>query len=194
MEKDWSNETIFLVNDEGDFVQCDLLFSFENEKKEKVIVYTNNNFDDEGNKLVYANILENGRLRSVDDAKTWEHIKKVMAHMKQYPGALFHMKTRQIYTIYGSECLIGKASSNDIVIDEASIDLQQVKILKKEEEYYIEDLGSLNGTFVEGKRLIPHRITHLNIDTIVKFGDEEFLFTYDDDFDVDMIKDYKKMN
>lgn len=55
---------------------------------------------------------------------------------------------------------IGRAPYNDIVVDEAGVSRHHARIRKVPEGYWIEDLGSRNGTFVnkspvegEGMRL-----------------------------------------
>jgi len=47
---------------------------------------------------------------------------------------------------------IGRKSGNDIVIDNIGVSGFHANILKEGENFYIEDLNSLNGTFVDGKK------------------------------------------
>lgn len=48
---------------------------------------------------------------------------------------------------------IGRKSENDIVIDNIGVSGFHAKILKEGESFYIEDLNSLNGTFVDGEKV-----------------------------------------
>lgn len=45
--------------------------------------------------------------------------------------------------------------------------------------FYIEDRGSMNGTFVNGQRLSPGQPVRLRPDDICKFGNLKFRFTGD---------------
>lgn len=52
-------------------------------------------------------------------------------------------------------------------------------ILKEQEKYYIVDLGSTNGTFLDGKRIQPGVKEELVDGSHLKFADEEFTFNID---------------
>jgi hypothetical protein len=47
---------------------------------------------------------------------------------------------------------IGRADGNDIVIDHENVSQQHATVLLTNDRWYIQDLGSSNGVFVEGKR------------------------------------------
>ena len=49
--------------------------------------------------------------------------------------------------------LIGRASSNDIVVDDVEVSRQHAGIRGDRGGHWIEDLGSRNGTFVNGVQL-----------------------------------------
>jgi pSer/pThr/pTyr-binding forkhead associated (FHA) protein len=48
---------------------------------------------------------------------------------------------------------IGRSRENDILIDSRSISAFHAKITREEGQYFIEDLNSLNGTYVRGKKV-----------------------------------------
>jgi pSer/pThr/pTyr-binding forkhead associated (FHA) protein len=48
---------------------------------------------------------------------------------------------------------IGRKEDNDIVIDNHAVSGHHAKILREEDDFFIEDLGSLNGTFVNGFKI-----------------------------------------
>ena len=51
------------------------------------------------------------------------------------------------------EMIIGRDASSDLVIDAPGVSRQHARIVRQGDGYYIEDLKSSNGTFVNGKRL-----------------------------------------
>lgn len=48
---------------------------------------------------------------------------------------------------------IGRSSENDIQIKDLSVSRNHLKISRKNEKYYVEDLGSTNGTYIHGQRV-----------------------------------------
>jgi len=68
---------------------------------------------------------------------------------------------------------IGRDSTNHIMIDDASISRKHAKFLSKENEYFIHDLGSGNGTFVNQKE-VEH--IKLNDGDRITLGEQEMIF------------------
>jgi pSer/pThr/pTyr-binding forkhead associated (FHA) protein len=67
------------------------------------------------------------------------------------PGKKFLLNT--------SEITIGRESSNDIVVNEAEISRKHARLTIQSGGYVVEDMGSTNGTYVNGQRLIgPHSL------------------------------------
>lgn len=62
---------------------------------------------------------------------------------------------------------IGRSDDNDIQIKDSTVSSQHAKIVTYYEASYIEDLGSTNGTFVNGKRIQKHI---LNPGDVVSLG------------------------
>ena len=74
-------------------------------------------------------------------------------------------KGRTIY-LRDSVTMIGRVSSNDIVVEETWVSRQHANIRKQPNGYWIEDLSSQNGTFVNGERVSPEGQRLRNMDRI----------------------------
>lgn len=51
---------------------------------------------------------------------------------------------------------IGRKEGNDLVIDNPAISGSHAQIVQEEENFFIEDLGSTNGTYVNGQKITRH--------------------------------------
>jgi pSer/pThr/pTyr-binding forkhead associated (FHA) protein len=69
---------------------------------------------------------------------------------------------------------IGRADFNDVVISDPSVSTSHAKLQRRDDIWMLSDLGSTNGTFVEGERLSGE--VPLGPGTTVKFGDVAVLF------------------
>jgi len=89
------------------------------------------------------------------------------------PGAAF--------TLEGDQMTIGRDSTNEIVINDAEISRRHARLTFQGGKYVLEDLGSTNGTFVNGQRLAGPRV--LKAGEVVSFGEQIVLVfeasTYD---------------
>ncbi len=74
---------------------------------------------------------------------------------------------------------IGRGDYNDIVIGDPSVSTMHAKLQRREAIWILTDLGSTNGTFVEGERLSGE--TPLSPGTTLRFGDVLALFEPLDD-------------
>lgn len=72
--------------------------------------------------------------------------------------------------------LVGRDVTNDVVIGDAEVSRQHARITRTPGGYVLEDLGSTNGTFVNGERLTTPRI--LNPGDLIAFG-ETVTITFD---------------
>ncbi len=60
-------------------------------------------------------------------------------------GESFELKSDETY--------IGRSPENDIQIRDKSVSRNHLKLIRKEDEYFIRDLKSTNGTFVDGEKI-----------------------------------------
>jgi pSer/pThr/pTyr-binding forkhead associated (FHA) protein len=74
---------------------------------------------------------------------------------------------------------IGRAEYNDIVLPEESVSTQHAKLQRRDGIWILVDLGSTNGTFVDGEKIEGE--TPLAPGSTVRFGDASVVFEPDDD-------------
>src|SRR5260370_17909560 len=77
----------------------------------------------------------------------------------------------------GNAVVIGRHPACDIRITDDTVSRRHACILEQDDGYYVEDLGSRNGTYVNGRKLAsPVRLSNLDkiniFDTTVKFRDD----------------------
>ncbi|MDH5506869.1 MAG: FHA domain-containing protein [Anaerolineae bacterium] len=77
------------------------------------------------------------------------------------PGKVFELTKTEMY--------IGRDTTNEISINDAEISRRHVRLLKQGSGYSIEDLGSTNGTFVNGERISG--VFVLQPGQTIRFGD-----------------------
>ncbi|MGD2162124.1 MAG: FHA domain-containing protein [Anaerolineales bacterium] len=65
--------------------------------------------------------------------------------------------------------LIGRDVTNDVVVGDAEVSRQHARITRTPGGYVLEDLGSTNGTFVNGERLTTPRV--LNPGDLIALGE-----------------------
>jgi pSer/pThr/pTyr-binding forkhead associated (FHA) protein len=60
---------------------------------------------------------------------------------------------------FGSDVLtIGRSPHSDLFLDDVTVSRHHARVIKDESGYLIEDLNSLNGTYVNRKRIERHRL------------------------------------
>jgi pSer/pThr/pTyr-binding forkhead associated (FHA) protein len=74
---------------------------------------------------------------------------------------------------------IGRADYNDIVLPEESVSGTHAKLTRREGVWMLSDVGSTNGTFIDGERLTGD--APLTPGNVVRFGDVSLMFEPTDD-------------
>lgn len=69
---------------------------------------------------------------------------------------------------------LGRGNDNDIVIKDPYISKKHLKIIKDEDNFFLEDLNSVNGTFINGDRIMD--AVKLKNGDRIRIGQVEFLF------------------
>ncbi|MBV6449629.1 MAG: hypothetical protein MHPDNHAH_00341 [Anaerolineales bacterium] len=89
------------------------------------------------------------------------------------PGAVFALE--------GDQLTIGRDSSNEITINDAEVSRRHARLTFQGGKFVLEDLGSTNGTFVNGQRLAGPRV--LKAGEVVSFGEQIVLVYESSTFD-----------
>ena len=87
-------------------------------------------------------------------------------------------KTNESYDSTPNEISVGRASFNDITIADYVISKKQAIITIFFDRYFITDLGSTNGTMVNGKRIVAGEKVEIEKNAVIAFGRYSFIFTH----------------
>jgi pSer/pThr/pTyr-binding forkhead associated (FHA) protein len=68
---------------------------------------------------------------------------------------------------------LGAADSNDVVVRMTGVSQHHARIVKEADEYWLEDTGSSDGTWLNGERITRARLDHLDVLTL---GNVDFVF------------------
>jgi pSer/pThr/pTyr-binding forkhead associated (FHA) protein len=71
-------------------------------------------------------------------------------------------ESERVYTLQNETIRIGRDLSNDIVVQDPEVSRWHLQLLRQEDGYAIRDLGSTNGTSVNGIRVGDPKPLHLN--------------------------------
>ncbi len=89
----------------------------------------------------------------------------------------------KVYPLDKNELFIGRDLSNDIVINDPEISRRHARLFMQGNTFALEDLGSTNGTFVNGQRLMGPNV--LRPGDVITFGERMSLVFETSDFDQD---------
>ncbi|MCK5404004.1 MAG: FHA domain-containing protein, partial [Desulfobulbaceae bacterium] len=73
--------------------------------------------------------------------------------MPQWTITLNDKVLKQFTITDGSSLTIGRSADADVVVDNTAISRKHTSLGLKDGIYYLSDLGSLNGTFVNGQKI-----------------------------------------
>lgn len=127
-------------------------------------------------------IVEVGKIDIASDTQM-SHQKPASSSMPTQPVILQFMVIQQqrvIETILEHEILIGRTDANSTpfpTVDLStaglmakSVSRRHARVIKRDSEIVLEDLGSINGTFINGEKLTPFLPVTLNTGDKLHFG------------------------
>ena len=82
-------------------------------------------------------------------------------------------KIKEYYPIEDAISL-GRHGDNDIVVKDPFISKKHFQIIEDEKRYYLEDLNSANGTYLNGEKILD--AVRLKNGDIIRVGQIEFIF------------------
>jgi predicted component of type VI protein secretion system len=91
-------------------------------------------------------------------------------------AALFQFVVRSgprpgaVYPLEGDQLIIGRDATTGVAIDDAEVSRKHARLTFQGGKYVIEDLGSTNGTFVNGQRLVSSTV--LKPGDVVSLGEQ----------------------
>ena len=83
---------------------------------------------------------------------------------------------QQAISLRAEHTTIGRAAECDVVLDDPRISRQHATITGDGQQYHVRDGGSLNGTFVNGRRVLAATATRLHPGDELRFADLPFHF------------------
>lgn len=87
MKEEEKKSVFTIINDEGQEVECEVLFTFDSdETKKSYIVYTDNTIDEDGSIKVYASIYDptgkSSAMEPVESEKEWLVIENILSSIQ----------------------------------------------------------------------------------------------------------------
>ncbi|MEQ8382345.1 MAG: FHA domain-containing protein [Coleofasciculus sp. A1-SPW-01] len=94
---------------------------------------------------------------------------------------LVHNASGATFNLSVSTCTIGREPNNTLVLDDGlssryHAQINQSRDAQGQIQYQLIDVGSSNGTFVNGQRLTPHQPCTLTPGNIIRIGNQEWTF------------------
>lgn len=123
------------------------------------------------NKCIAKN--KNDRFNSADEILQALKSKKIEQSKAKSRSSLFWEETQKVIEIKNEETFIGRGEVNNIILKDSHVSRKHSKITVSSGNYIIEDLGSMNGTYVNGEKISMH---YLNNGDKIKIGNNFFIF------------------
>ena len=64
----------------------------------------------------------------------------------------------EVFTVKGEQMRIGRSPDAEIFLDDVTVSRNHALLVRRRDGLYIDDLGSLNGTYVNRRRIESHKL------------------------------------
>ena len=64
----------------------------------------------------------------------------------------------EVFGVAGDHMTIGRSPEAEVFLDDVTVSRNHALLVHRQDSYYIDDLGSLNGTYVNRRRIESHRL------------------------------------
>jgi pSer/pThr/pTyr-binding forkhead associated (FHA) protein len=106
-----------------------------------------------GDTTIAYQVDESGELRPVDvDAVTTEGAALVIRSGGGRSGETFK--------VGGERMTVGRSPDAEVFLDDVTVSRNHALLVRRRDGLYIDDLGSLNGTYVNRRRIESHKLEH----------------------------------
>jgi hypothetical protein len=68
-------------------------------------------------------------------------------------------RSGESFPLEGERLTVGRRPDSDIFLDDVTVSRDHALLVRRGSDYYLDDCGSLNGTYVNRRRIESHRLT-----------------------------------
>ena len=68
-------------------------------------------------------------------------------------------RSGETFTVSGDQMRIGRSPDAEVFLDDVTVSRNHALLVRRRDGLYIDDLGSLNGTYVNRRRIETHKLT-----------------------------------
>jgi pSer/pThr/pTyr-binding forkhead associated (FHA) protein len=69
-------------------------------------------------------------------------------------------RSGEVFNVSGERMTIGRSPDAEIFLDDVTVSRNHALLVRRRDGLYIDDLGSLNGTYVNRRRIESHKLTN----------------------------------
>ena len=66
----------------------------------------------------------------------------------------------EVFPLAGEQMTIGRSPDAEVFLDDVTVSRNHARVVRRREELYLDDLGSLNGTYVNRHRIESHKLAN----------------------------------